>query len=114
MHRGGLAHVAVMCGTAVVIVVLMLSACTGTPGEGSVSGRANLYGRVPVEGQPLTIGVAHDDKVIATAQVRPGGRFNLAVPPGRYRVGLWVPGTRQLAVVYMTCATDAVVSLGGR
>jgi hypothetical protein len=111
MHRGGLARATVVCGAAVVIVVL-LSACAGIPGPGSISGRADLYGRVPGDGQPLTIGAVHDGKVIATAQVRPGGRFNLAVPSGRYQVGLWVPGTRQLTDVYMTCATGATVSPG--
>jgi hypothetical protein len=116
MRLGGPAPAAVACGTAVVIAGLVLSACTGPARQssvGSVSGRANLYGRVPGEGRPFTVGAVQDGKVVATAKLHPGGGpFNLAVPPGKYQVGLWIPGIRQLTVAFMTCATDATVHPG--
>jgi hypothetical protein len=101
------------CATAVVIGPL-LAGCTnsqaGSRAESSMSGRAVLVGRLPGGGRPFTVGAVHDGKIVKTTEVRPGGRFRLAVPPGHYQVGLWIPGARQ-TISYMTCVTQTTVKV---
>ena len=82
-----------------VLVALIATACTSSHHDGTVNGQAMLTGRVPGHGQPLTVGAINDHGMIITAGsgVRPGGHFTLTVPPGIYRVGLWLPGTQLAA-----------------
>jgi hypothetical protein len=99
------------CAVAVLLGPL-LAGCTnsqaGSRAESSVSGRAILVGRLPGGGRSFTVGAVRDGKIVKTTEVRPGGHFRLAVPPGHYQVGLWIPGGHQ-TVSYMTCITYTTV-----
>ncbi len=88
-----------------------LPGCVGPRSASAISGRAILTGRVPGSGRPFTVGAVRNGKIIKTAKVRPGDRFNLTVPPGHYKVGLWIPGTRQ-SPLYLTCIAHTTVNPG--
>jgi hypothetical protein len=89
----------------------VLAGCTSSRPDSSVSGRAILVGRLPGHGQPFTVGAVRNGKVIKTTEVHPGEYFRLAVPPGHYQIGLWVPGARH-SVLYMTCVVPTTVKAG--
>jgi hypothetical protein len=104
-------RVSASLGAALAVLVLVLSGCAASH-TGSLVGQARLYGNVPGHGNPLILGVARDGKVMATASIRSnGGRFDLSAPPGRYQVGLWLPGSRQLLSGYMICVAGATVTV---
>jgi len=100
---------------AVVPIGLVLAGCTGSPtvsDMGAVTGRPQLVGRVPGGGRPLIVGAIRNGKVIAVARVVPGGHFKLAVPPGRYRVGLWLPGAKLVVPDRSICQSSEAVTVG--
>jgi hypothetical protein len=103
---------AVLTWAAAVLLGSLLAGCTnsrvGSPAQSSVSGRAILVGRLPGGGRPFTVGAIRDGEIVKTTEVQPGGHFRLAVPPGHYQVGLWIPGAQQ-TVSYMTCITNTTV-----
>jgi hypothetical protein len=65
----------------------------------------------PGNGQVSTVVAIRGGRVIDQAKVRPGERFDLSVPPGRYWVGLWQPGVPRVAWL-IACAVQAAVSGG--
>lgn len=97
---------------ALAALALVLPGCAAAAQQGSVTGQAVLSGRVPGGGRPLTVGAVRGGTILATAEIRPtGGRFDLRVRPGRYQVGLWLPGAQQLVPKWMICAAPTNVSV---
>lgn len=94
---------------AAAVAGLLLAGCAA--GNGTLRGRAPLGGGAPGNGQVSTVVAIRGGRVIDQAKVRPGERFDLPVPPGRYWVGLWQPGVPRVAWL-IACAVKAAVSSG--
>jgi hypothetical protein len=94
------------------VLVLVMCGCAHGGRTGQIDVESSFSGYPPEGGRLLLGAVSGDGHAFAAARIGPHASAVLTVPPGRYTVGVWLPGTRRLSAPMVLCSRGATVVAG--